>query len=492
MAKIQAGYTPITVAYGDGIGPEIMDVTLKILKESGAKVRFDVVEVGAKLYEKGYSSGISEESWKTIRGNRVMLKAPITTPQGGGYKSLNVTLRKELELFANIRPCNSYYPFIATKHPKIDVVIVRENEEDLYIGNEYMINNNYASSIKVITRSGSEKIARCAFEYAVKNDRKKVTCMVKDNIMKFSDGLFHKVFLEIAKEYPQIVSDVYIVDIGSARLATKPENFDVVVTLNLYGDIISDIVAEMTGSVGLAGSSNIGKTYAMFEAIHGSAPTMVGQDRANPSALINAAVMMLAHIGQGNTASAIHNSLLYTIERGIHTTDIFNEQNSSKKVGTVEFGDEVIKNLGQKPEKFKAVSYENFEFNYEIKKDLDANGVVVAKKWESHYPVVTQDVIGYDVTINSPANCLEIADLFNDFKNENIKLDSISSKGLKIYPGADPQSKVADVWCLRFMLNNHHLSKIIDYCNSKNIEIATINTLYNINNSRAYSTPQGQ
>ncbi|MGC0372148.1 MAG: hypothetical protein DGJ47_000853, partial [Rickettsiaceae bacterium] len=324
---------PITVAYGDGIGPEIMEATLQILKKAEAKIRIEMIDIGEKLYKKNYTSGIAPETWESIERTKILFKAPITTPQGGGYKSLNVTLRKALSLYANIRPSISYHPLVHSLHPKLNVVIVRENEEDLYAGIEYRHTRNMRESIKLISRTGCEKIIRYAFEYAVANNRKKVTCFSKDNIMKFSDGIFHQVFDEIAKEYPQIDNEHYIVDIGTAKLATKPESFDVVVTSNLFGDIISDITAEISGSVGLAGSANIGKEYAMFEAIHGSAPDIAGKNIANPSGLINAAIMMLVHIGQGDIASNIENAWKKTLEDGIHTADIYNKE-SKKKVGT--------------------------------------------------------------------------------------------------------------------------------------------------------------
>ena len=299
---------PITIAYGDGIGPEIMEAVMLILRKSEAKIRVETIEIGEKLYNKNYTSGIAEDTWESIDRTRILLKAPITTPQGGGYKSLNVTLRKALGLYANIRPSISYAPFISTLHPKLDVVIVRENEEDLYAGIEYRHTRNMRESLKLISRTGCEKIVRYAFEYAVKNNRKKVTCFSKDNIMKFSDGILHQVFDEIAKEYPKIKNEHYIVDIGTARIANKPEDFDVVVTSNLFGDIISDVTAEISGSVGLAGSANIGTNYAMFEAIHGSAPDISGKNIANPSGLLNAAIMMLVHIGQGEVATTIENA----------------------------------------------------------------------------------------------------------------------------------------------------------------------------------------
>jgi len=235
----------ITIAYGDGIGPEIMESALAILSQSGAALDFNVIEVGKDIYEKGFNSGLMPSAWQDLANTRILLKAPITTPQGGGYKSLNVTLRKKLGLFANVRPIVAFAPYVVTKFPKMDVVIVRENEEDLYAGIEYRQTQQTYSCLKLITRDGCEKIVRYAFEYAVKNNRKKVSCFSKDNIMKMTDGLFHKVFDEIAKEYPQIGNDHHIIDIATARLATRPEIFDVIVTLNLYGDIISDVAAEI-------------------------------------------------------------------------------------------------------------------------------------------------------------------------------------------------------------------------------------------------------
>ena len=281
----------VVLAKGDGIGPEIMNATLRILDAAGANIEPEYIEVGEKAYLSGNTSGIHQDAWDAIHRNKIILKAPITTPQGKGYKSLNVTLRKSLGLFANVRPVASLHPFVKTHFPEMDVVIIRENEEDLYAGIEHRQTQDVIQCLKLITRPGCERIIRYAFEYAKAYGRKKVTCMVKDNIMKLTDGLFHKVFDEIAAEYPEIQKDTQIIDIGSARLAARPQDYDVIVTSNLYGDIISDIAAEIAGSVGLAGSANIGKNVAMFEAIHGSAPDIAGQGVANPLATIMSAAM---------------------------------------------------------------------------------------------------------------------------------------------------------------------------------------------------------
>src|SRR5437763_2782298 len=350
--------TPITVAYGDGIGPEIMDATLHIILEAGARIDIEKIEVGEKVYLRGINAGIEPSAWESLRRTRVFLKAPITTPQGGGYKSLNVTTRTTFGLYANVRPCVAYYPFVKTLHPNMDVVIIRENEEDLYTGIEYRQTNDMMESLKLISRPGSEKIIRYAFEYAGSHNRKKVTCFMKDNIMKLTDGLFHRVFNEIATEYPEIENETWIVDIGSAKLADTPEAFDVIVLPNLYGDILSDVAAQVAGSVGLAGSANIGDYCAMFEAIHGSAPRRAGQNLANPSGLILAAVMMLVHIDQPDVATLVHNGWRRTLEEGIHTYDIYKEGISKQKVGTREFAEAVVARRVQEPEMLKAVAYE--------------------------------------------------------------------------------------------------------------------------------------
>lgn len=241
------------------------------------------------------------------------MKAPITAPQGGGYKSLNVSMRKALGLYANVRPCVAYAPFVSTKHLNTNIVIIRENEEDLYAGIEHRQTEEVYQCLKLITRPGCERIVRYAFEYAKQQQRSRVTCFVKDNIMKLTDGLFHDVFKEIAAEYPSIQSDSMIVDIGAAKVADTPEDFDVLVMPALYGDIILDVAAQIAGSVGMAGSANIGDQCAMFEAIHGSAPDIANKDMANPSGLLNGAVHMLVHIGQADIAEKIQNAWLVTL-----------------------------------------------------------------------------------------------------------------------------------------------------------------------------------
>lgn len=481
-------YKRITVAYGDGIGPEIMDSTLAILKEAKAKITIETIEVGKLMYERGFSSGIPPEAWKSIEQNKILLKSPITTPQGGGYKSLNVTMRKALGLYSNVRPCMSYQPFIATNHPGMDVVIVRENEEDLYAGIEYRQSHNVYQSLKLITRTGCEKIIRYAFEYAVKNNRKKVTCFSKDNIMKFTDGLFHKVFDEIAKEYSDIMADHYIIDIGTARLANKPQIFDVIVTSNLYGDIISDVVAEISGSVGLAGSANIGDEYALFEAIHGSAPDIAGQNIANPSGLINAAIMMLVHIGQGEVAASIHNAWLKTIEDGMHTGDVYSAEHSKKKLSTKEFTEEVIARLGQKPSTFKVVKYTNA-------KNISQNKIYAIDSKE------VKTLVGVDVVVHWNGNKASvIADkIIKLVEGTEVGLQMVSVKGLKVWPEAKDAPILSDEWSLRFMstakektINHAAITRLLYNLANADIDFVRINNLYLFDDKLGFSLIQGE
>ena len=480
--------TPITVAYGDGIGPEIMDAVLKILKEAEAKLRLEIIEVGEKLYKKNYTSGIAGDTWESIARTKVLLKAPITTPQGGGYKSLNVTLRKALSLYANVRPSTSYYPFVNTIYPDLNLVIVRENEEDLYAGIEYRQTHNMYSSLKLISRVGCEKIIRFAFDYAIKNNRNKVTCLSKDNIMKFSDGIFHKVFDEIAEEFPKIKKEHYIIDIGTARLATKPNLFDIIVTSNLYGDIISDVAAEISGSVGLAGSANIGQDYAMFEAVHGSAPDIAGQNIANPSGLLNAAVMMLVHLGHGETASLIENAWKKTIEDGVHTGDIYNEKTSSKKVGTKEFAEEVVSRLGQLPTNLKVANYLKVPTN---------------ELAEKVYLINTKEVktlVGVDVFIGMNVNSAhEVAEKIERLGFKDLDLKTISCKGLKLWPREDKFELLSDHWCARFMAKNEGdkiehstIALLLQSFSNVGIDFIKIENLYEFDNKRGFSLAQGE
>lgn len=479
---------PITVAHGDGIGPEIMAATLHILKEAGARLDIETIEIGEKVYLSGNSAGIAPESWETLRRTKVFLKAPITTPQGGGFSSLNVAVRKTMGLYANVRPCVSYHPFVQTKHPVMDVVIVRENEEDTYAGIEYRQTDQVEECLKLISRPGSEKIVRYAFEYAKKFGRKKVTCFIKDNIMKRTDGLFHRVFDQIASEYPDIEADHWIVDIGAAKMADTPENFDVIVMPNLYGDVLSDVAAQIAGSVGLAGSSNIGENVAMFEAIHGSAPRRAGQNLANPSGLFLGSILMLVHINQPDVAEVAQNAWLRTIEDGVHTYDMFNEGISKEKVGTREFADAVVARLGQKPETLKPVSYA-------------ANVVDADPKPIFSTPTPQKkELVGVDIFLDwwkgvfyGVAN--DLGALVEALNGNGLKLQAIANRGVKVYPGGQPDTFTVDHWRCRFVsdqgegsaVTHDQILALLERLHVHHLDVIKTENLYNFDGEKGYS-----
>jgi isocitrate dehydrogenase len=435
---------PITVAHGDGIGPEIMEATLKVLAAAGARIAPETIEIGEQLYRAGHSSGIAPEAWDSLRRTKVFLKSPITTPQGGGYKSLNVTIRKTLGLYANVRPCVSYAPFVATRHPKMDLVIVRENEEDLYAGIEHRQTDEVFQCLKLITRPGCEKIVRYAFEYARANGRRKVTCMTKDNIMKMTDGLFHRIFDEIRAEYPEIATDHMIIDIGAARLATRPEQFDVIVTPNLYGDILSDIAAELTGSVGLAGSANIGEHVAMFEAIHGSAPDIAGKGIANPSGLLLAAVMMLVHIRQADIATRIHNAWLCTLEDGVFTADLAGAGRIGRPFGSMDFADAIIERLGRQPSRLQPVHYQN--------PAAPAPAATDGPTAPERRPAARKALVGVDVFVHDAGRSADdLAARLQASPAPGLCLQMITNRGVKVWPGGFPETFCTDHWRCRFV-----------------------------------------
>jgi isocitrate dehydrogenase len=476
----------IAVAYGDGIGPEIMTASLSVLHEAGARLEIQNVVIGEKAYLSGHTAGLDASVWDVLRDTQALYKAPITTPQGGGYKSLNVTIRKSLGMFANVRPCVSYAPVVETRHAGMDVVIIRENEEDLYAGIEHRQTDEVYQCLKLISRPGCEKIIRYAFEYARVNGRKKVSCFTKDNIMKLTDGLFHKVFDEVASEYPEIETDHWIIDIGAAMLADQPDVFDVVVAPNLYGDIISDITAQISGSVGIGPSANIGAHGAMFEAIHGSAPTIAGQGIANPSGLILAGAMMLAHLGQSQIAEKIHNAWLRTIEDGIHTPDLFAEGVSVKKVGTQEFGEAVAARLGQKPEKLAPVAY-----------DKDAKPI------EIYTPVPKdsekKELVGIDVFVQSRMDPNELGKLMCQAEQTlDVKLEMITNRGVKVWPDPKPETFCTDHWRCRYMAQDgtefdlNSVVALLSRLASSNVDFIKTEQLYTFDGVPGYSLGHGQ
>jgi isocitrate dehydrogenase len=411
------------------------------------------------------------------------LKAPITTPQGGGFKSLNVTTRKTLGLYANVRPCVAYHPFVQTLHPGMDVVIVRENEEDLYAGIEHRQTDDVVQCLKLISRQGCEKISRYAFEYARRNKRRKVTCFTKDNIMKLTDGLFHRVFEEVGEEYPDLEKEHWIVDIGAAKLADTPEAFDVIVLPNLYGDILSDVAAQIAGSVGLAGSANIGDRCAMFEAIHGSAPRRAGQNLANPSGLMLGAVLMLVHIGQPDVAERVHNAWLKTIEDGIHTYDVYTEGVSTRKVGTREFAQAVVERLGSRPAKLKPASYG------------EAAAPAAAAPLRER-PRRDRVLVGVDVFVCFRGNVADLEKRLRSRPADGLELATISNRGIKVWPDGFPETMQTEHWQCRFLAagatTHSAVAGLLAKASEAGLDFIKTENLYTFDGERGYSLGQGE
>ena len=478
---------PVTVAYGDGIGPEIMNAALHSIKEAGARIETETIDIGEKVYLRGVNAEIEPSAWESLRRTKVFFKAPITTPQGGGFKSVNVTTRKTLGLYANVRPCVSYHPSVETKHPGMDLVIVRENEEDLYAGIEHRQTDEMYQCLKLISRPGSEKIVRYAFEYAKRNNRKKVTCFTKDNVMKFTDGLFHKVFDEIGAEYPDLEKEHWIVDIGAAKMADTPEAFDVIVMPNLYGDILSDVAAQIAGSAGLAGSANIGERAAMFEAIHGSAPRRAGQNLANPSGLLHGGILMLVHIGQPDVAERMHSAWLRTIEEGIHTYDIYKEGLSRHKVGTKAFAEAVVARLGQKPEKLHAASYSKEPG--ETKTHAVSNPARAKK-----------EPVGLDVFLHwAERNPVAVGKKREQSNGDGVKLSSLSNRGVNVYANGFEETFCTDHWRAGIMAENgngtlthQQIVNLLDRLQKAGLDFIKIDNLYTFDGQKGFVASQGE
>jgi isocitrate dehydrogenase len=380
----------------------------------------------------------------------------------------------------------SYHPFVDTKHPVMDVVVVRENEEDLYAGIEHRQTNQVVQCLKLISRPGSEKIVRYAFEYARRNNRRKVTCFTKDNIMKLTDGLFHKVFDEVAAEYPHIENEHWIVDIGAAKLADTPEAFDVVVMPNLYGDVLSDVAAQIAGSVGLAGSANIGEHVSMFEAIHGSAPRRAGQNLANPSGLLLGAVMMLVHVGLIEHAERVHNAWLRTIEDGVHTYDIYDEKVSKQKVGTKEFAEAVVERLGQTPQILKSRKYSKGE------------GALATAAADQKAPA--KELVGVDVFLDwTRGSANDLGAAVSEVNGEGVKLTMISNRGVKVWPGGHSETFCSDHWRCRFLpeseggqVSHAQVVSLLGRVANAGYDFIKTEGLYTFDGERGFSLDQGE
>ena len=429
----------ITLIPGDGIGPEVTHATCKIIEAAGAQITWEVCEAGAEVFKKGLPSGVPLETINSIVRNRVALKGPLETPVGFGEKSANVTLRKLFETYGNIRPVRQ---FAGVESPyqdrNIDLVIVRENVEDLYAGIEYMQSPGVAQGLKLITRKGCEKIVRLAFEFARSEGRKRVTCATKANIMKLTEGLLKRTFEEIAPEYPDLQADHVIIDNCAHQMVRRPEQFDVIVTTNMNGDIISDLGSALIGGLGFAPGANIGNEAAIFEAVHGSAPKYAGKNIINPTAVLMSGVMMLRHIGEFEVADKVEHAVCITFEEGKHPLrDMVGNEGS---VTTSAFTDAVIANLGKTSKTWTPKPYKSIKLPH------------VSNRADFVQAKDTQ-LVGIDLFIESPLKPKELGDSLTSLvQNSPMTLKLISNRGVMVYPSVGIMPDTVDVNRCRFML----------------------------------------
>lgn len=447
----------VTLIRGDGIGPEVVDATRRIIDATGVHIEWELCEAGAEVFKKGLDTGVPKDTIDSIIRNKVALKGPLETPVGYGAKSANVTLRKMFETYGNIRPVREF-PGVITPYTgrNIDIVIVRENVEDLYAGIEYMQTPSVSQCLKIISRMGCEKIIRLAFEFARASGRKKVHCATKANIMKFSEGLMKQVFEEIAPQYPDIESYHIIVDNCAHQLVKKPEQFDVIVTTNMNGDILSDLSSALVGGLGFAPGANIGDEYAIFEAVHGSAPKYAGKNTINPTAVLMSGIMMLRHLGEFEAAETIEQSLFITIGNdNVYTKDV--KQQGS--VSTSDFTNGIIKNLGK-------------SFPGYVKGGNQKIQLQNIPHAHSNQASVNRCLVGVDIFIESSQHLLCIGEnLENICADLPFKLKVISNRGIKVYPfsDCDIQPSLIDAFRCRFVrkdesmqINDFHITNLLD------------------------------
>jgi isocitrate dehydrogenase len=440
MVTTPDGKTLVTLIPGDGIGPECVESARKVVEAAGAKVAWEIRHAGESVFKQGIASGVPAETIESVRKTRCVLKGPLGTPIGYGEKSANVTLRKLFETYANIRPVREL-PGVPTPYSGrgIDLVVVRENVEDLYAGIEYMQTPGVAECLKLISRKGCEKIVRLAFEFARSEGRKKVACATKSNIMKMTEGYLKRTFEEVAKEYSDIESRHIIVDNCCHQLVKKPEQFDVIVTTNMNGDIMSDLTSALIGGLGFAPSANLGNEVSIFEAVHGSAPKYAGKNVVNPTAVIGAAVLMLRHLGEFDAAVKIENALLVTMEEGQAKTGDVVGYDGGKNASTTKYTDEIIKNLGKTSAKFKVRDY----------KPIKMPGLSTDRDFVK---VKARKVVGIDLFIESPLAPEQLGPSVEKLvASTPFRLKGLSSRGTKVYPPTGAITDNPDHYAARLM-----------------------------------------
>lgn len=427
----------VTLIPGDGVGPECVRAAQRLIEASGAAVAWEERQAGASVFRAGLASGVPPETIESIRKTRVVLKGPLETPVGFGEKSANVTLRKLFETYANIRPVREM-PGVRTPYSgrNIDLVVVRENVEDLYAGIEHMQTPGVAQCLKLISRLGSEKVIRLAFELAIAEGRKRVHCATKSNIMKLTEGTFKRTFERIAQDYPDIEAQHIIIDNCAHQLVKRPEQFDVIVTTNMNGDIISDLTSGLIGGLGFAPSANIGSEVAIFEAVHGSAPKYAGKDVINPTAVLMSGVMMLRHLGEFEAAAKIENALLVTLEQGILTRDVVGD---AKAVGTRAFTDAIIGNLGRQSENWRVREYKPM-----VLPDFPKAPDMVKAE--------VRRTVGADIFVETGQLPEQLGPALEALaEGSALKLKMISNRGTKVYPSVGAMTDCVDHYRCRFI-----------------------------------------
>lgn len=429
----------VTLIPGDGVGPECVRAAQRLIEASGAAVAWEERQAGAGVFRAGLASGVPPETIESIRKTRVVLKGPLETPVGFGEKSANVTLRKLFETYANIRPVREM-PGVRTPYSgrNIDLVVVRENVEDLYAGIEHMQTPGVAQCLKLISRLGSEKVIRLAFELAIAEGRKRVHCATKSNIMKLTEGTFKRTFERIARDYPDIEAQHIIIDNCAHQLVKRPEQFDIIVTTNMNGDIISDLTSALIGGLGFAPSANIGNEVAIFEAVHGSAPKYAGKNVINPTAVILSGVMMLRHLGEFEAAARIEHAILVTLEEGkVQTGDI---AGYDKGASTTAFADMVIANLGRTSERWQVRDYRPIR----LPQISGADAVVRPAE---------RKTLGVDIFVESTLAPEELGPSIEQAaEGTPVKLKMISNRGTKVYPPTGAITDCVDHFRCRFIL----------------------------------------
>lgn len=470
----------IAVAEGDGIGPEIMRSTLHILDAAGAVLEIKRIELGQKAYERGSLNGIDASTWPILHEAKALLQGPMIVPRREGLQHPSVAIAKTFGLFANLRPICSYAPSVHTKHPDMDLVMIRENEEDLFTGIEYRQTPNVCQSIKMTSRKGSEQMIRYACEYATAHGRKRLTLLLNESLMKFSDGLFHQVFDEIVKDYPNLLHEQKSIALGAAQLADTPELFDVIVVPNLYGELLSTLASQIAGSIYLGASANVGKTSATFETIAGPSLPLAHLDVVNPSGLIRSSILLLDHLGQSSIAELIHNAWLCTLEEGIHTQDLYREGLSRTLTGTQGFTKAVIARLGKSPQTLKPMSYQ--------KKSLSFNALPLEGSYDE------RRLVGIDVFLfHQPP--LEL--FFSKISHISIgplRLKMITNRGTLIWPGPAPKTTCIEQWRCRFLsednraVSQNDLIQLLHAFDHVQMDIIKSEHLYTFSNQPGFST----